>query len=75
MSDNNDMQKQLNENTVDIAVIKETLKRLESNHISHIEADMLETKESIKSMDKKMWFIMLALVSATILSGLGMYLN
>ena len=65
------MQKQVNENSKNIAVIQNDIQTIKDNHLAHIESDLKETKASINSISMRLWWILAALVSATIIKQLG----
>ena len=65
---------QTEQNTKDIGEIKETLNKLETNHIAHIEKDMaiqsFEIKRLTKQMDKmdmRLYAILILLVGSVVM--------
>jgi hypothetical protein len=54
------------ENTADIADIKTTLVRLETNHIYHIEKDMERQTKQIDKLDTRLWWILGLLVTGIV---------
>lgn len=65
---------QTEQNTKDIGEIKETLNKLETNHIAHIEKDMaiqsLDIKRLTKQMDKmdmRLYAILILLVGSVVM--------
>ena len=64
---------QTEQNTKDISEIKQTLHKLETNHIAHIEKDMqiqsLDIKRLTKQMermDMRLWAILILLVGSVV---------
>lgn len=66
-----DIQKQVNENSKNIAVIQNDIETIKNNHLAHIETDMRDTRDAVKSISNRLWWILAALVSATIVTQLG----
>ena len=58
---------QVQENTKDINDIKNTLVRLETNHIYHIEKDMEKQSKLIEKMDNRIWWVLGILVVSTVI--------
>tara|TARA_R100000734_G_C3313732_1_gene105116 strand:- start:854 stop:1090 length:237 start_codon:yes stop_codon:yes gene_type:complete len=58
-------------NSKDIAEIKRTLTRLETNHIHHIEQDIKVLKETTKNTEAKLWWILSILVASTVVGVMG----
>lgn len=67
-----DLQSQVNQNTADITGIKQTLDRLETNHIYHIEKDMASLDKRIEKMDNRVWWVLGILVVSTVISMIGL---
>lgn len=63
----NRIQKQVEENTNDISEINNTLNRLETNHIYHIEKDLEKQSKIIERMDMRLWGILILLVGSVVL--------
>jgi hypothetical protein len=63
----NRIQQQVNENTNDISEINNTLNRLETNHIYHIEKDLEKQSKIIERMDMRLWGILILLVGSVVL--------
>ena len=58
-------------NSKDIAEIKRTLTRLETNHIHHIEQDIKALKDITKGTEQKLWWILSILVASTVVGVMG----
>ncbi len=65
---------QTEQNTKDIGEIKQTLNKLETNHIAHIEKDMqiqsLDIRRLTKQMnqmDMRLWAILILLVGSVVI--------
>ena len=58
---------QLNQNTKDIAVIKNDIETIKTNHLAHIESDMNKLEKRVGAIDNRLWAI-LAMVIATLAS-------
>ena len=63
----NRIQQQVEENTNDISEINNTLNRLETNHIYHIEKDLEKQSKIIERMDMRLWGILILLVGSVVL--------
>lgn len=63
----NRIQRQVEENTNDISEINNTLNRLETNHIYHIEKDLEKQSKIIERMDMRLWGILILLVGSVVL--------
>ena len=68
------IEKQVAQNTRNIREIKDTLVRLEHNHISHIEKDMERQTKQIEKMDNRLWWVLGLLVASTVAGMLGEYM-
>ena len=64
------LQETVDQNSKDITDIKQTLVRLETNHIHHIEKDMCAQSKRIEKMDMRLWAILLILVGSTVIGGI-----
>ena len=58
-------------NSKDISEIKNTLNRLEQNHIHHIEKDIKVLTDRTASMESKLWWILSILVASTVVGIMG----
>ena len=58
-------------NSKDISEIKNTLNRLETNHIHHIEQDIKTLKDTTKNTEQKLWWILSILVASTVVGVMG----
>lgn len=67
----NRIQQQVNENTDDIREINQTLTRLETNHIYHLEKDMEKQSKLLEKLDMRLWYILGLLVMAMLASLFG----
>ena len=56
------LEAQVEENTKNIGEINQTLTRLETNHIYHIEKDMEKQSKLIEKMDNRIWWVLGILV-------------
>ena len=65
------LQATVDQNTKDISDIKQTLVRLETNHIHHIEKDMCAQRKQIEKMDNRVWWVLGILVVSTVISMIG----
>lgn len=54
--------KQVQQNADDIKNINQTLVRLETNHIYHIEKDMEKQSKMIEKLDMRLWWVLGLLV-------------
>ena len=54
-------------NKDDITDIKDTLVRLETNHIYHIEKDMEKQSKAIEKIDTRIWAVLIILVVSTVI--------
>lgn len=54
--------KQVQQNAEDIKNINQTLVRLETNHIFHIEKDMEKQSRMIEKLDMRLWWVLGLLV-------------
>lgn len=61
------VEQQVEENTKNIGEINNTLTRLETNHIFHIEKDMEKQSKLIEKLDNRMWWILGILVVSTVI--------
>ncbi len=66
------LQDTVDQNSKDITDIKQTLVRLETNHIHHIEKDMCAQSKRIEKMDNRVWWVLGILVASTVISMIGM---
>ena len=55
------------QNSKDIVEIKDTLVRLETNHIYHIEKDMEKQSKAIEKIDNRIWWVLGLLVVSTVI--------
>jgi hypothetical protein len=62
-----DIKSKVEENTKDIGEIKQTLTRLETNHIFHIEKDMERQTKQIEKIDNRLWWVLGILVVSTVI--------
>ncbi len=61
------LEAQVEENTKNIGEINQTLTRLETNHIYHIEKDMEKQSKLIEKMDSRIWWVLGILVVSTVI--------
>jgi len=61
------LEAQVEENTKNIGEINQTLTRLETNHIYHIEKDMEKQSKLIEKMDNRIWWVLGILVVSTVI--------
>ncbi len=65
------VKQQTQKNSKDIAEIKTTLNRLETNHITHIEKDIKTLTERTNNIEQKLWWILSILVASTVVGLMG----
>ena len=65
------VKQQTQKNSKDISEIKNTLNRLERNHIHHIEKDIKVLTDKTTSMESKLWWILSILVASTVVGIMG----
>ena len=58
-------------NSKDISEIKNTLNRLEQNHITHIEKDIKVLTDKTNGIESKLWWILSILVASTVVGIMG----
>ena len=61
------VKEQTDKNKDDIHDIKDTLVRLETNHIYHIEKDMEKQSKAIDKIDTRIWAVLIILVVSTVI--------
>ena len=61
------VKEQTDKNKDDIHDIKDTLVRLETNHIYHIEKDMEKQSKAIEKIDQRIWAVLIILVVSTVI--------
>lgn len=64
------LEDRVDQNTTDIIHIKNSIDVIKNNHLTHIEADIAQTKRSVERIDNRVWAILIILVTSTALSGL-----
>ena len=66
-----DLENQTRENAVEIKLIKQSIKTIETNHLAHLEADVREVHKKIDKVDNRMWMIAGLVVTSVIASFLS----
>lgn len=64
------LEDRVDQNTTDIIHIKNSIDTIKNNHLSHMEADIAATKRAIEKIDNRVWYILIILVSSTVIGGL-----
>ena len=64
------LQNTVDQNSKDINDIKVSIDVMKNNHLAHIEADMNDLKTTVKTMDMRLWAILLLLVGAVVVGGI-----
>ncbi len=64
------LQDTVDQNSKDICDIKNSIDVIKNNHLHHIEADMLQVKNNMRTMDTRLWAILLILVASTVVGGI-----
>ena len=64
-------QKQLEDNSQQIAEIKTTLHTISTNHLYHIEKDMASMDKRVEKMDMRIWAVLIMLVASSVFAFIG----
>ena len=64
-------QKQLEDNSQQIAEIKTTLSVMKDSHLFHIEKDMASMDKRVEKMDMRIWAVLIMLVASSVFAFIG----
>jgi hypothetical protein len=64
MIEANDTEIKVQQNTVDILMIKKDISEIRKNHLAHIEADIKKIDKKVEKIDLRLWTIMILIVGS-----------
>tara|TARA_R110002096_G_scaffold92541_5_gene209169 strand:+ start:856 stop:1071 length:216 start_codon:yes stop_codon:yes gene_type:complete len=59
------------QNTQDIADIKNDIKTIKNNHLAHLELDMAKQSKAMEKLDNRIWWVLGILVVSTVIGMIG----
>jgi|TARA_R110000824_G_scaffold2146_1_gene10146 hypothetical protein len=64
MIEANDTELKVQQNSVDILLIKKDIHEIKNNHLKHIEADIKKIDKRVERIDLRLWGIMMLIVAS-----------
>ena len=64
MIEANDTELKVQQNSVDILLIKKDIHDIKNNHLKHIEADIKKIDKKVEKIDLRLWGIMMLIVAS-----------
>ena len=64
MIEANDTEIKVQQNSVDILLIKKDIHDIKKNHLAHIEADIKKIDKKVEKIDLRLWTIMILIVGS-----------
>jgi len=66
MIEANDTELKVQQNSVDILLIKKDISEIKTNHLAHIEADLQKIDKKVEKIDLRLWGIMMLIVASAV---------
>jgi hypothetical protein len=66
MIEANDTEIKVQQNSVDILLIKKDINEIKTNHLAHIEEDIKKIDKKIEKVDLRLWGIMMLIVASAV---------
>lgn len=66
MIEANDTELKVQQNSVDILLIKKDIHEIKNNHLKHIEADIKKIDKKVEKIDLRLWGIMMLIVASAV---------
>ena len=66
MIEANDTEIQVQQNSVDILLIKKDINEIKTNHLAHIEEDIKKIDKKVEKIDLRLWGIMMLIVASAV---------
>ena len=66
MIEANDTELKVQQNSVDILLIKKDINDIKENHLKHIEADIKKIDKKVEKIDLRLWGIMMLIVASAV---------
>jgi hypothetical protein len=64
MREANETEIQINQNTIDILLIKKDIHEIKSNHLAHLSADIKKIDKKVEKIDHRLWGIGMLIVAS-----------
>ena len=66
MIEANDTELKVQQNSVDILLIKKDIHEIKTNHLAHIEADIKKIDKKVEKIDHRLWAIGMLIVASAV---------
>lgn len=66
MIEANDTEIKVQQNSVDILLIKKDINEIKTNHLAHIEEDIKKIDKKVEKIDLRLWGIMMLIVASAV---------
>ena len=66
MIEANDTEIKVQQNSVDILLIKKDINDIKENHLTHIQADIKKIDRKVEKIDMRLWSIMVLIVGSAV---------
>ena len=66
MIEANDTELKVQQNSVDILLIKKDINEIKTNHLAHIEEDIKKIDKKVEKIDLRLWGIMMLIVASAV---------
>lgn len=66
MIEANDTELKVQQNGVDILLIKKDINEIKTNHLAHIEEDIKKIDKKVEKIDLRLWGIMMLIVASAV---------
>ena len=66
MIEANDTEIKVQQNSVDILLIKKDINDIKENHLAHIQADIKKIDRKVEKIDMRLWSIMVLIVGSAV---------
>ena len=66
MIEANDTELKVQQNSVDILLIKKDINEIKTNHLKHIEEDLAKIDKKVEKIDLRLWGIMMLIVASAV---------
>ena len=66
MIEANDTELKVQQNSVDILLIKKDIHEIKNNHLAHIEEDIKKIDKKVEKIDLRLWGIMMLIVASAV---------
>ena len=66
MIEANDTELKVQQNTVDILLIKKDIHEIKTNHLAHLSEDIKKIDKKVEKIDLRLWGIMMLIVGSTL---------